>query len=89
MAVHVKNKGNQVMKKIGHGHGNGHQSEVVALGTVTVGGATFAVDREGAVEAGKTSTFGVELVGAKEAVPDSAWLVDWYGSAVLRGRLKK
>jgi hypothetical protein len=49
-------------------------SEVVALGTVNLGGATFAVDREGDIAAGKASTFGVELVSAKAAVPKDAWL---------------
>lgn len=59
----------------GHSHGDGHESEVVALGTVTLGGVTFVVDREGQIESGKTSTFGVELIdGTKTATPSDAWL---------------
>ena len=59
-----------------HDHADGHCPEVVALGTLTLGGATFAIDREGQIEAGKESTFGVELVGAAKAVPTAAWLAN-------------
>ena len=66
-----------------HGHGHSHEHEhgheaakIVALGTVTVGGATFTIDREGQIESGKTTEFGVELVGAAKAVPSAAWLAN-------------
>jgi len=59
-----------------HAHADGHKSEVVAIGTLTVGGATFAIDREGLVEAGKDTTFGVELIGAGTAVPTEAWIAN-------------
>jgi len=66
----------------GHSHGHGHEhshehiAKVVALGTVTVGGTTFAIDREGQVEAGLETTFGVEIVGGGTAVPTSAWIAN-------------
>ena len=65
-----------------HGHGHSHEhadgakAEVVAIGCLTLGGATFAIDREGQVEAGKETTFGVELVGDTKAVPTAAWLAN-------------
>lgn len=55
---------------------------VVALGTITLGGSIFAVDREGQVEAGKETTFGVELVGGPQATPSRAWLANPDGSEV-------
>jgi len=67
-------------KEHGHGHSHDHDDdhipEIVALGCVTVGGATFTIDREGQIEAGKDTTFGVELVGAAKAVPSGAWLAN-------------
>ena len=52
-----------------HGHTHSHEpgqepALIVALGAVTLGGATFTIDRDGQVESGKTTEFGVELVGA-------------------------
>ena len=64
-------------------------SEVVALGTVNLGGATFAVDREGDIAAGKASTFGVELVSAKAAVPKDAWLQGADGKKVCIAVLRE
>lgn len=78
-------------QKTEHGHGHGHShdhshghtsAKIVALGTVTVGGATFAIDREGQVESGKETEFGVELVGTASAVPSSAWLANPDGTKV-------
>ena len=58
-------------QKMEHGHGHSHDhddghapAKIVALGTVTLGGATFMIDRDGQVEAGVETEFGVELVGA-------------------------
>lgn len=76
-------------KEHGHTHGHGHSHEhseaaalIVALGTVTVGGATFTIDRDGQPEAGKITEFGVELVGASTVVPSSAWLANPDGAKV-------
>lgn len=70
-----------------HGHGHGHEHDhanthrpgdgVVSLGTVTAGGATFVIDRDGQIEAGKTTEFGVELApGSAAVVPKAAWLAN-------------
>lgn len=69
----------------GHGHSHEHSEEaakIVALGTVTVGGATFMVDRDGQVEAGGVTEFGVELVGAPGVVPSKGWLANPDGTQV-------
>jgi len=68
-------------KEHGHGHSHEHShsenaAKICALGTVTVGGATFTIDRDGQVEAGKTTEFGVELVGTSTMVPSSAWIAN-------------
>jgi len=73
-------------KEHGHGHSHehadGHQAaKIVALGTVTVGGATFMVDREGQIESGKVTEFGVELISGS-AVPSEAWLANPDGTKV-------
>jgi len=67
-------------KDAGHGHSHEHvhgesHAKIVALGTVTLGGATFAIDRDGQVEAGAITEFGVELI-AGSAVPTTAWLAN-------------
>ena len=62
-----------------HGHSHEHtegHAEIVALGCFTVGGATFSIDREGEVEAGATTEFGVERVAGAEVKPTSAWLAN-------------
>ena len=64
-----------------HEHGD-HSSEVVALGTVQLQGSTFAVDREGECEAGKSCTFGVEAVGAAREAPSDAWVENAAGERV-------
>jgi len=68
-------------KEHGHTHSHEHSSKpgegIVALGTMTVGGATFMVDREGQIEAGKETEFGVEHVGGTPGlVPSGAWLAN-------------
>lgn len=68
-------------QKTDHGHGHSHEhnekaAKIVALGCVTVGGATFTIDREGQVEAGVDTEFGVERVGEGTAVPSAAWLAN-------------
>ena len=66
-----------------HDHSHGHTSaKIVALGTVNVGGATFSIDREGQVEAGAETEFGVELVGSASAVPSAAWLANPDGKKI-------
>ena len=76
-------------QKTDHGHGHSHShdhgeahAKIVALGTVTVGGATFMIDRDGQVESGVETEFGVELVGAAAAVPSAAWLANPDGEEV-------
>ena len=85
-------------QKMEHGHGHSHDhadgsapAKIVALGTVTLGGATFMIDRDGQVDAGVETEFGVEIVGAAAtgghehghgnstgvaAVPSAAWLAN-------------
>jgi len=48
----------------------------VSLGAVTLGGATYVIDREGQIEAGKETEFGVELVSGGPLVPSGAWLAN-------------
>jgi hypothetical protein len=78
-------------KKTEHSHGHGHshdhadgdhKSEIVAIGTLTLGGATFAIDREGQVESGKETTFGVELISGAAVVPTAGWLANPDGAKV-------
>ena len=67
----------------GHEHTHGPTSaKIVALGTVTVGGATFMIDRDGQIEAGKETEFGVERIAGAEVVPSGAWLANPPGSNV-------
>ena len=42
-----------------HTHGP-TSAKIVALGTVSLGGATFMIDRDGQIEAGRTTEFGIE-----------------------------
>jgi len=72
-----------------HGHGHDHVHAegkgctIVALGCLTVGGATFTIDREGQVAAGAETEFGVEcIVGSAKAVPSAAWLANPDGTKV-------
>lgn len=61
-----------------HEHGP-TSAKIVALGTVTVGGATFMIDRDGQIEAGKMTEFGVEHAPAateSAVVPTGAWFVN-------------
>ena len=59
-----------------HTHGP-TQAKIVALGTVKLGGATFMIDRDGHVEAGGTTEFGVELLDRDAAVvPSGAWIAN-------------
>jgi len=70
-------------KEAEHGHGHSHEhadghvaAKIVALGSVTLGGSTFIVDREGQVEAGKETEFGVEHIGGPLVVPSGAWVAN-------------
>lgn len=68
----------------GHSHEHGdHASEVVALGTLSVGGSQYAIDREGHCKTGTSTlnfasrpcTFGVEALGGGSGpVTAVAWL---------------
>ena len=73
-------------KEHGHGHSHDHDegkhAEICSIGTVTIAGSTFMIDREGQVECGKETEFGVELVGGKEATPSAAWLANPNGDKV-------
>lgn len=74
-------------QKTEHGHNHEHSHEdnhakIVGIGTVTLGGTTFMIDRDGQVEAGKKTEFGVELVGEGTAVPKAAWLANPDGTKV-------
>jgi len=77
-------------EKAEHGHGHSHEhahghtsARIVAIGTVTLGGATFAIDREGQIESGKETEFGVEHVGGVGGVaPSAAWLANPDGTKV-------
>ena len=62
----------------GHGHSHSHDkiAKIVGLGTVSLGGATFTIDREGPVEAGLETEFGVENIGGSAAAPTAAWLAN-------------
>ena len=71
-------EGEKKEKEHGHGHSHDHAhgqaAKIVALGTVEAGGATFTIDREGQVEAGKDTEFGVEIVGGAAVTPTEAWI---------------
>lgn len=58
-----------------HSHGP-TGAKIVALGSITLGGATFIVDREGQVEAGLKTEFGVEHVGGAATKPSAAWIAN-------------
>lgn len=75
--------GDSKKQKSDHGHGHSHDHEhgeaaakIVALGAVTLGGATFTIDREGQVESGKETEFGVEHIGGPKIAPSGAWLAN-------------
>ena len=52
-------------------------AKICGLGAVTVGGATFVIDREGQVEAGLKTEFGVEhIAGAADVKPTACWLAN-------------
>jgi hypothetical protein len=56
-----------------HTHGP-TSAKIVALGTVTLAGATFMIDRDGQIEAGKTTEFGIEHIGGADVEPSGAWI---------------
>ena len=68
-----------------HVHAEGQVAKIVALGAVTVGGATFTIDRDGQVESGKVTEFGVEHIGGAAGVKPSARV--FFCSAGRRRRL--
>ena len=78
MAVDVAD---EKKKEASHGHTHSHEhaeghAEIVSLGVVKVGGADFMIDREGQVEAGLETEFGVERVGGADVAPSSAWIAN-------------
>ena len=59
-----------------HTHGPSG-AKICGLGCVTLGGATFMVDRDGQVEAGATTEFGIEHIGGAPGVePSGAWIAN-------------
>jgi hypothetical protein len=50
-------------------------AKIVALGAVTLAGGTFIIDRDGQIEAGQETEFGVEQVAGETVAPTAAWLV--------------
>jgi hypothetical protein len=72
-------KGNVVVHGAGtifeHTHGPTN-AKIVALGTVTLGGSTYMIDRDGQVEAGGETEFGVEHVGGEFVAPRGAWIAN-------------
>lgn len=52
-------------------------AKICGLGAVTLGGATFIIDREGQVECGLKTEFGVEHIGGTAGVkPKACWLAN-------------
>ena len=84
--VSVPDQDEKEKQEHGHGHSHSHDghvaAKIVALGAVTVGGATFTIDREGQVEAGKETEFGVEHIGGAAIAPSAAWLANPDGEKV-------
>jgi len=68
-----------------HTHGP-TSAKIVALGTVTLGGDTFMIDRDGQIEAGATTEFGVGHVpvpgAGKRKEPSGGWLQNPDGKKV-------
>jgi hypothetical protein len=52
-----------------HTHGP-TSAKIVALGTVSLGGATFMIDRDGQIEAGRTTEFGIEHAPSADGKTD-------------------
>jgi len=64
----------------GEGHGSGHHADgIVSLGNLTIASEKFMVDREGQVDKGFETTFGVERVGPGKATGFKAWVQDSKG----------
>merc|ERR1712137_406632 len=77
----------------GHGHGHGHSlahgeeaeegGGIVSLGNFTIAGETFMVDRDGQLEEGRTTEFGVErIIGEGNATDFIAWVLDGEGKRI-------
>lgn len=66
----------------GHGEGHDHGGGIVSLGNLTVAGEQFMVDREGQVDKGFKTTFGVERVGPGKAKGFTAWVQDSKGQKI-------
>jgi hypothetical protein len=71
----------------GHAHGEGHGSHdhgagIVSLGNLTIGSEKFMIDRDGQVDKGFQTEFGVERVGPGTATGFKAWVQDSGGKAI-------
>jgi len=67
----------------GEGHGEGHHGDgIVSLGNLTIASEKFMVDREGQVDKGFETTFGVERVGPGKATGFKAFLKDGQGQSL-------
>jgi hypothetical protein len=83
----------------GHSHGDGHGHShnehahgshdfgdgIVSLGNLTIASEKFMVDREGQVDKGFQTTFGLERVGPGKATGLKAWLQDKNGHRLCEG----
>eukprot|EP00928_Gymnodinium_smaydae_P042868 TRINITY_DN28834_c0_g1_i1.p1 TRINITY_DN28834_c0_g1~~TRINITY_DN28834_c0_g1_i1.p1 ORF type:complete len:533 (-),score=78.75 TRINITY_DN28834_c0_g1_i1:49-1542(-) len=63
----------------GHGDGHDHGGGIVSLGNLMIGCEKFMVDREGQLDKGFATTFGVERVGPGKASGFKAWVQDASG----------
>jgi len=66
----------------GHGEGHDHGGGIVSLGNLTIADEKFMVDREGQVDKGFETTFGVERVGPGKAAGFTAWVQDGKGQRI-------
>jgi len=66
----------------GHGESHDHGFGIVSLGNLKIAGETFMVDREGQLDKGFETTFGVERVGAGKAKGFKAWVQDGKGEGL-------
>ena len=58
-----------------HTHGP-TSAKIVALGTVTLNGTTYMVDRDGQIEAGAETEFGIGHISGPNVAPSGAWLAN-------------
>jgi len=61
---------------VGHGSAHDHGGGIVALGNITIAGEKFMVDRDGQLDKGFETEFGVEPVGSGKVAGFTAWVQD-------------